>query len=351
MFIAEWINVIWAKNKGAVTNYKNKHDSWQTDTVCVSDRSTSSKRHSIQSSDTPFLYSPTSLRLRFSLRFDKFLLSKNGISRVSVSPSLSPNTFLLLFFVSPTLSLPAITIDYFRNARSTEPVRLQVPTGIHPNHPVCKWTLKVSIDQSHPIQVFIIIAIAAVNSWGFKMEYTCKVSENVTATNTQGVYTFSWVSQSQPIFFFCMPKLHECSRLSKVKVTGCDNVTRTFWTDEDSAGGSAGFFYFVNVAALIYVIFVAFVYVIFWNVYQTEKRIPLFDLGATALFFILFFFCSSIWWAGANTIGTATSSERLTELFQQESWKSQNAVFSNRDVNNGKLAISVVCVQLETRKF
>ncbi|CAP23050.1 Protein CBR-SPH-1 [Caenorhabditis briggsae] len=175
--------------------------------------------------------------------------------------------------------------------------------------------------------VFIIIAIAAVNSWGMTMEYNCKGQANKTVTSSQDVYTFS---------------------LSNVKLTGCDNQTHTFWRGDDSAGGSAGFFYFVNVTALIYVIFICFVYVIFWGIYQTEKRIPLIDLGATALFFILFFFCSSIWWAGANTIGSATSDEHLKELFQQESWKSQNAAFSNREVNNGKLAISVlanwVCV-------
>ncbi|CAI2351239.1 unnamed protein product [Caenorhabditis sp. 36 PRJEB53466] len=174
--------------------------------------------------------------------------------------------------------------------------------------------------------VFIIIAIAAVNSWGLTVEYNCK-TDNATVMSTQKVYTFS---------------------LSKVKLTGCDKQMYSFWPGDDSAGGAAGFFYFVNVAALIYVIFVAFVYVIFWNVYQTEKRIPLVDLGATALFFILFFFCSSIWWAGANTIGTSTSDDRLKELFQQQSWVGQNATFSNRDVNNGKLAISVladwVCV-------
>ena len=114
------------------------------------------------------------------------------------------------------------------------------------------------------------------------------------------------------------------------------------WNGEDSAGGSAGFFYFVNVTALIYVIFICFVYVIFWGIYQTEKRLPLVDLGATALFFVLFFFCSSIWWAGANTIGTATSDERLKEIFQRKEWVNQSATYSNRDVNNGQLAISVV---------
>lgn len=175
--------------------------------------------------------------------------------------------------------------------------------------------------------VFIIIAIAAVNSWGLSLEYTCPPpSANASAPiTTQKVYTFS---------------------LPKVKLTACDKQTYDFWQGDDSASGSAGFFYFVNVTALIYVIFICFVYVIFWGIYQTEKRLPLFDLGATSLFFILFFFCSSIWWAGANTIGSATSEEHLKELFNQTAFK--NATFSSRDVNNGKLAISVlanwVCV-------
>ncbi|KAF1758295.1 hypothetical protein GCK72_014753 [Caenorhabditis remanei] len=175
--------------------------------------------------------------------------------------------------------------------------------------------------------IFIIIAIAAVNSWGVKVEYNCKSPANVSMTNFQEVYTFS---------------------LSKIKFTGCDSQKYDMWNGEDSAGGSAGFFYFVNVTALIYVIFICFVYVIFWGIYQTEKRLPLVDLGATALFFVLFFFCSSIWWAGANTIGTATSDERLKEIFQRKEWVNQSATYSNRDVNNGQLAISVlanwVCV-------
>ncbi|CAL2041059.1 unnamed protein product [Caenorhabditis brenneri] len=176
--------------------------------------------------------------------------------------------------------------------------------------------------------IFIVIAIAAINSWGLTLKSECQNEfKNASTTNVQKFYTFS---------------------LSNVKVTACDNQTHSFWPAEDSASGSAGFFYFVNVTALIYVIFVCFVYVIFWNIYQTEKRIPLVDLGATALLFILFFFCSSIWWAGANTIGSATSEERLKELFDQESWKGLNTSFDSREVNNGKLAISVlanwVCV-------
>uniref|UniRef100_A0A8R1HKM1 MARVEL domain-containing protein n=1 Tax=Caenorhabditis japonica TaxID=281687 RepID=A0A8R1HKM1_CAEJA len=200
---------------------------------------------------------------------------------------------------------------------------MPIPSHLHLN------AFKYPLGFIRVIQfVFIIIAIAAANSWGLTMEYNCAVEPNKTSvSNYQKVFTFS---------------------LSKVKLTGCDKDLHTFWQADDSASGSAGFFYFVNVAALIYVIFVTFVYVIFWNIYQTEKRIPLVDLAVTALFFVLFFFCSSIWWAGANTIGTATSDDRLKELFAQESWKDQNATFSSRDVNNGKLAISVladwVCV-------
>ncbi|CAB3405893.1 unnamed protein product [Caenorhabditis bovis] len=174
--------------------------------------------------------------------------------------------------------------------------------------------------------VFIVIAIAAVNSWGIEMHYSCKVG-NLTNYLSQKVSTFS---------------------LTGLKIHDCQNGTRPIWENDDSASGSAGFFYFVNVSALIYVLIITFGYVILWNLYQSDKRLPLADLGLTALFFVLFIFCSSIWWAGANTIGNATSDDHLKQLFSQNEWANQNATYSNRDVNNGKLAISVladwVCV-------
>ncbi|CAI5448274.1 unnamed protein product [Caenorhabditis angaria] len=174
--------------------------------------------------------------------------------------------------------------------------------------------------------VFIIIAIAAVNSWGLTFDYDCPTPPN-NQTIKASVATFS---------------------LSNFKIKNCSNAQQTLWDSDDSAGGAAGFFYFVNVSSLIYVIIVTFVYVIFWSQYQSEKRIALLDLGITALFFILFFFCSSIWWAGSNTIGNATSEEHLKERFAQEPWKNQTVQLTSRDVNNGKLAISVlanwVCV-------
>ncbi|PIO57785.1 hypothetical protein TELCIR_20795, partial [Teladorsagia circumcincta] len=73
--------------------------------------------------------------------------------------------------------------------------------------------------------IFIVIAIAAVNSWGFSLNYNCPNN----STHKAEVSTFR----------------------------------------------SAGFFYFVNVAALIYVLIIMFVYVVFWPMYQSEKRIAL----------------------------------------------------------------------------
>uniref|UniRef100_A0A0K0D9U8 MARVEL domain-containing protein n=1 Tax=Angiostrongylus cantonensis TaxID=6313 RepID=A0A0K0D9U8_ANGCA len=79
---------------------------------------------------------------------------------------------------------------------------------------------------------------------------------------------------------------------------------------------------------------ITFVYVVFWPLYEGEKRVALADLAITALFFVLFFFCSASWWAGSNTIGFATSEE------QQMSFATH--------ANNGKLVVSVlgdwVCV-------
>uniref|UniRef100_A0A1I7XAR6 MARVEL domain-containing protein n=1 Tax=Heterorhabditis bacteriophora TaxID=37862 RepID=A0A1I7XAR6_HETBA len=68
------------------------------------------------------------------------------------------------------------------------------------------------------------------------------------------------------------------------------------------------------------------------------------DLAITALFFILFFFCSATWWAGANTIGKATEKEHLTVILKEKF----NATYISNQTHNGKLVISVlsdwVCV-------
>lgn len=177
--------------------------------------------------------------------------------------------------------------------------------------------------------VFIVIAIAAVNSWGFTLNYNCPNN----TTHKAEVSTFS---------------------LSGVSVEDCKNSSSKLWTSDDGAGGSAGFFYFVNVAALIYVLIIMFVYVIFWPLYQSEKRVALGDLAITALFFILFFFCSATWWAGSNNLGHATDGEYLKSLMNSSDdfWKSSNPVATNlslsQETSNGKLVISVlsdwVCV-------
>nr|CDJ82048.1 Marvel domain containing protein [Haemonchus contortus] len=176
--------------------------------------------------------------------------------------------------------------------------------------------------------LFIVIAIAAVNSWGITLTYNCPNN----STHKAEVSTFS---------------------LGGATIEDCKNSSSHLWTSDDSSTGSAGFFYFVNVTALIYVLVIMFVYVVFWPLYQSEKRVALADLSFTALFFILFFFCSASWWAGSNNLGHATSEERITELMNSSDafWKvnTENTDLSlARDTSNGKLVISVlsdwVCV-------
>ncbi|KAE9421050.1 hypothetical protein Angca_008789, partial [Angiostrongylus cantonensis] len=175
--------------------------------------------------------------------------------------------------------------------------------------------------------VFIVIAIAAVNSWSLTLNYNCPKN----TTHKAEVSTFS---------------------LSSVVIEDCKGTMSPLWTSDDSVGGSAGFFYFVNVAGLVYVLMITFVYVVFWPLYEGEKRVALADLAITALFFVLFFFCSASWWAGSNTIGFATSDERVTALMKGSDafWKGseeQQMSFATH-ANNGKLVVSVlgdwVCV-------
>ncbi|CAJ0602209.1 unnamed protein product [Cylicocyclus nassatus] len=170
--------------------------------------------------------------------------------------------------------------------------------------------------------LFIIIAIASVNSWKVGLDYDCPDGTKHRAS----VATFS---------------------LSQAVIEDCKNSTSTLWGSDDSASGSAGFFYFVNVAALIYVLIITFIYVVFWPVYESEKRLALVDLALTALLFVLFFFCSATWWAGSNTLGYATGEERVTQLMKENPsfWKNSttNDLHLMRDTSNGKLTISVLC--------
>ncbi|KJH49229.1 synaptophysin / synaptoporin [Dictyocaulus viviparus] len=174
--------------------------------------------------------------------------------------------------------------------------------------------------------VFIIIATAAVNSWNVSLNYNCPNN----STHKVEVSTFS---------------------LGNAVIEDCKESMSKLWTPDDSAGGSAGFFYFVNVVALIYVLIIIFVYVIFWPLYQSEKRIALGDLAVTTLLFVLFFFCSATWWAASNSISYATSDERVTSLMKgnEAFWKQNEENLSLlMSANNGKLVVSVlsdwVCV-------
>ncbi|KAJ1367943.1 hypothetical protein KIN20_028972 [Parelaphostrongylus tenuis] len=175
--------------------------------------------------------------------------------------------------------------------------------------------------------VFIVIAIAAVNSWSLTLNYNCPGN----TTHKAEISTFS---------------------LGSATIEDCKGTTSPLWTSDDSVGGSAGFFYFVNVAALVYVLMITFVYVVFWPLYEAEKRVALADLAITALFFVLFFFCSASWWAASNTLGFASSDEHVTELMKGNTafWKDQKEqqMSFSTHVSNGKLVVSVlsdwVCV-------
>ncbi|KHJ87632.1 hypothetical protein OESDEN_12590 [Oesophagostomum dentatum] len=61
-------------------------------------------------------------------------------------------------------------------------------------------------------QLFIVIAIASVNSWSIKLNYTCPDN----TTHTADVSTFS---------------------LSDATISDCKNTTSTLWAPDDSAGG------------------------------------------------------------------------------------------------------------------
>ena len=66
-------------------------------------------------------------------------------------------------------------------------------------------------------------------------------------------------------------------RLSSVTAKSCvtPNKETKLWNSDNDAGGSAGFFYFVNVTALILVLITTFFYVIFWDLYMENKRFVL----------------------------------------------------------------------------
>ncbi|CAJ0559528.1 unnamed protein product, partial [Mesorhabditis spiculigera] len=167
--------------------------------------------------------------------------------------------------------------------------------------------------------VFLVIALAAANSWHADVTYVCvDPTTNTTKTPIQAkTTTFSMASH---------------------QLETCDGGKSTFWTD--GAGGAAGFFYFTAVVTLIFVLIVTFSYVVLWQIYSNDKRIPLADLAVTALLFVFWFFCTSIWWSAANGIGGQTSEEHVKAIIAgaPEKWGS----FVGVSANNGMLTISVL---------
>ncbi|CAJ0929226.1 unnamed protein product, partial [Mesorhabditis belari] len=166
--------------------------------------------------------------------------------------------------------------------------------------------------------VFLVIALSAANSWHAELTFQCIDAENKTVTHTETTSTFS---------------------MSSHPIKGCDGKPTKFWTG--SWGGAAGFFYFTAVVSLIFVLIVTFSYVVLWQVYCNDKRIPLADLAVTALLFVIWFFCISIWWSASNGIGTQTSKENVEEILKNKD-KEQFGTFESVSANNGKLAISVL---------
>lgn len=61
------------------------------------------------------------------------------------------------------------------------------------------------------------------------------------------------------------------------------NGTTKLWQSNDNSKKSAGFFYFTNIVSLIFVLVVTFIYVVLWELYENNKRVPLLDLTITVI--------------------------------------------------------------------
>ncbi|GMR34446.1 hypothetical protein PMAYCL1PPCAC_04641 [Pristionchus mayeri] len=172
--------------------------------------------------------------------------------------------------------------------------------------------------------VFIIIALSSINGWFYKLKFTCP-STNATTDleRTADFTTFSF---------------------DTIKVKSCDQPEQfvNLWKEGEGFSASSGFFYFVQALALISLLAGIFLYVVLWELYTNEGRVRLGDLALTALCFILFFFCSSIWWSSSNGIGFVGSQEHVTQLLKE------NPHFGvtegvQIDTKNSLLTISVLC--------
>ncbi|GMT24406.1 hypothetical protein PFISCL1PPCAC_15703, partial [Pristionchus fissidentatus] len=174
--------------------------------------------------------------------------------------------------------------------------------------------------------LFIIIALSSINGWFYNLTFNCPTNSTRAVIRKVEFTTFSFDS---------------------IKVGSCDKVEDgiPLWKQGEGFTASAGFFYFVQIIALISLLGGIFLYVVLWDFYKEEGRARLGDLALTALCFILFFFCSSIWWSSSNGIGFAGSAEQVKQLIQE------NPRFGSADFDpsvsistkNSLLTISVLC--------
>ncbi|KAF8376635.1 sph-1 [Pristionchus pacificus] len=175
--------------------------------------------------------------------------------------------------------------------------------------------------------IFIIIALSSINGWFYRLNFNCpSTSTNDTETlkRSASFNTFSFDS---------------------IKVNSCDtpNEPTAVWKEGEGFSSSSGFFYFVQCLALISLLIGIFFYVVLWELYQNEGRFRLGDLALTSLCFILFFFCSSIWWSSSNGIGFVGSQEHVTQLLKENSRFNVTDSSVEIETKNSLLTISVLC--------
>lgn len=179
--------------------------------------------------------------------------------------------------------------------------------------------------------VFIIIALSSINGWMYKLSFTCPPSPSLTSTPTPEP-----VKRSVSFTTFSF---------DAIKVDSCDSPSESIrlWNEGEGFSSSSGFFYFVQSISLVSIFASIFFYVVLWeSVYMADGRFRLADLVLTAFCFILFFFCSSIWWSSSNGIGFVGSQEHVSQLLKD------NPRFNVTDpieieTKNSLLTISVLC--------
>ncbi|GMS95611.1 hypothetical protein PENTCL1PPCAC_17786 [Pristionchus entomophagus] len=174
--------------------------------------------------------------------------------------------------------------------------------------------------------IFIIIGLSSVNHWYYKLTFNCPSSLSDPSTDLKRTTTFS-------TFSFDSIKVQSCDAPDEVQI----------WNQEEFTS-SSGFFYFVEAMGLISIFVGLFFYVFLWELYENEGRVRLGDLIFTSLCFILFFFCSSIWWSSCNGIGFVGSKEHVSKILQDNNrFNLSDASSVVIETKNSLLTISVLC--------